>query len=745
MDNNDQNNQSINEIAELLKKLLAAEKNQTKQESSKLSKLLNSLDKTEDYKEKRDSLLDQRMSIAEKNKKDPKNKDDKKPDWFDKKSKDTDSTFTEKILSALAIGEGISVGFFTKIIKKIVFYATKGIGNLLKSSISGAIEVFSKTIGVPLKWLGDKFVKGLIKFITFIPDFLLKKISGGAVEGLFGKVLTKLVSYLGKFVTTGLEFLFKNSFKLIFGALDIVALPAMVWGFVRGWIWNWVKGNKLGEQIFGLVDGIFTPVNNFFDHLVSIVKDLFSGNSKKLWSDIGGAINDLWSFVKGLLRATFFSLKNVLGTIFSEPIKLLESWKPAEIVIGWIKKLFNAVISVFTGIWDGVKDVWNWLKPHLPKSIVKAVESTGAFISDTVSDVSGVVSSQINDITTIQKGPILNNDGTIPSVVANLNPANANDRQYGIQNLTPQQADNKDAAIAYLMKNGGFSRPQAEGIVANLIVESKLNPGAVGDNGQAYGIAQWHPDRQKIFGKVPGHEGQDIHGSSMTDQLDLLIYELGTSEMLANKAVRNTTTAGDAAAAFDQKYERESGTQNGGTGATQGKREALANSIDAGTDSKPSPSGTQTLTAASNSVIPTSTVSPHTATLHATDFSQNLELVSSSSSGYLKDPLSQVYPVGSQIRPAPSTTTPSGYLKDPQALADAQYAASLKASSISVKGNTVATPNLHTPTKQAEVDDSNKAIVAYLAGIHENTSGIDYNLDIEPHSYELILRNMGLK
>src|SRR5260363_90445 len=45
----------------------------------------------------------------------------------------------------------------------------------------------------------------------------------------------------------------------------------------------------------------------------------------------------------------------------------------------------------------------------------------------------------------------------------------------------------------------GWTHKQAAGIVANLKIESGLNPKAVGDGGKAYGIAQWHPPRQAEF------------------------------------------------------------------------------------------------------------------------------------------------------------------------------------------------------------------------------------------------------
>ena len=77
-------------------------------------------------------------------------------------------------------------------------------------------------------------------------------------------------------------------------------------------------------------------------------------------------------------------------------------------------------------------------------------------------------------------------------------------------------------AMTYFMSQG-WTRAQASGIVANIQQESGFNPNIPGDNGEAYGIGQWHADRQKAFAAFIGH---DIHGSSLADQLKFYNYEL---------------------------------------------------------------------------------------------------------------------------------------------------------------------------------------------------------------------------
>lgn len=131
----------------------------------------------------------------------------------------------------------------------------------------------------------------------------------------------------------------------------------------------------------------------------------------------------------------------------------------------------------------------------------------------------------------------------------------------------------------------GWADYQAAGIIGNLYGESGLNPAAVGDGGRAYGIAQWHPDRQQVFKNV---FGVPIQGSSLNQQLQFVQYELQHNESAAAKALRGTTNLADATSTFMRKYERPADGSsfgnrlahaaevlNKGTGLIKGVKSAL--------------------------------------------------------------------------------------------------------------------------------------------------------------------------
>ena len=116
---------------------------------------------------------------------------------------------------------------------------------------------------------------------------------------------------------------------------------------------------------------------------------------------------------------------------------------------------------------------------------------------------------------------------------------------------------NAQRAMAYFISQG-YTPAQAAGIVGNLQAESgaNLNTSAVGDSGKAVGIAQWHPDRQANFAKF---SGKAIGKSSLEEQLAFIAHELKTTEAGAGSRLKGASSAQDAAAVFDQFYERSSG------------------------------------------------------------------------------------------------------------------------------------------------------------------------------------------
>ena len=128
----------------------------------------------------------------------------------------------------------------------------------------------------------------------------------------------------------------------------------------------------------------------------------------------------------------------------------------------------------------------------------------------------------------------------------------------GARTATPSSRDTTERqaqAMAYFQTQG-WSKAQAAGIVANITAESGFNPGAVGDSGAAFGLGQWHADRQANFAKWAGFDIRDPR-ATLDKQMGFYNYELTQGgEQYAGSQLRGAMTARDAGAAVSMYDER---------------------------------------------------------------------------------------------------------------------------------------------------------------------------------------------
>ena len=114
--------------------------------------------------------------------------------------------------------------------------------------------------------------------------------------------------------------------------------------------------------------------------------------------------------------------------------------------------------------------------------------------------------------------------------------------------------DAQTGGVLARLQQMGWTQEQASGLAANFWKESLFNPAAVGDNGHAYGIGQWHEDRQAAFKKL---FGIDIRKSTLDQQLQFADYELRHgNEQKAGAALSRATTASEAGSVVSRLYER---------------------------------------------------------------------------------------------------------------------------------------------------------------------------------------------
>lgn len=128
--------------------------------------------------------------------------------------------------------------------------------------------------------------------------------------------------------------------------------------------------------------------------------------------------------------------------------------------------------------------------------------------------------------------------------------------------------------IAHRLKNElKLTDEQVAGIMGNLMVESStFDTKAVGDNGAAIGIAQWHAPRQAAAKKLLG---KDLKDANLEEQTTFLIHELNNDKVLGAESyngktygkkdqrfvdmLKEQTNAADSAIAVDLLFERSDG------------------------------------------------------------------------------------------------------------------------------------------------------------------------------------------
>lgn len=122
---------------------------------------------------------------------------------------------------------------------------------------------------------------------------------------------------------------------------------------------------------------------------------------------------------------------------------------------------------------------------------------------------------------------------------------------------TGSHQDRIDQAMTYF-EGKGWSHAQAAGIVANLDAESNMDA-AVHQHGggPGFGLGQWEGPRQAQFHQTMG---RDIEGSSFSQQLDFVQWELTHTESGAGRALHGATSASDAGSIVTRLYERPADT-----------------------------------------------------------------------------------------------------------------------------------------------------------------------------------------
>lgn len=121
----------------------------------------------------------------------------------------------------------------------------------------------------------------------------------------------------------------------------------------------------------------------------------------------------------------------------------------------------------------------------------------------------------------------------------------------------PEQMRRAVAMVRYLQSKYKVSLAFAAGMAANAMVESRLEPKTPGDNGQAYGLFQWHQDRQR---GIAQHFHKPVQDMNANEQTDAAMWELQVgADPQSRNLLRDVGQSNDVGQVVDQfvnKYER---------------------------------------------------------------------------------------------------------------------------------------------------------------------------------------------
>lgn len=291
----------------------------------------------------------------------------------------------------------------------------------------------------------------------------------------------------------------------------------------------------LAPTVKSLLDDLTVAWQDFYGVVSAAGKlfvNLFVGNSKD--------IKDSW-----------FDLTVQLGNAWDDAIsKIREAW---DAYVVWItgdggQAIYNGIIgpfkTAFDWIIDRAHDVWDAITGRTDSSGTGGYDRLMKGLDDAADATAQAINGALGSLDQGVQGMLRGAD------TAAANVSGAIDRQMNIgrgEAITPQQ-------VMETFMGLGWTREQAAGLAASVQQESSGVWNKPGDSGQAYGLMQWHPDRQANFKRWSGH---DIRTATPQEQLRFADYELRHgAEQDAGRRLAGAQSASEAGGIVSRYFER---------------------------------------------------------------------------------------------------------------------------------------------------------------------------------------------
>jgi len=297
--------------------------------------------------------------------------------------------------------------------------------------------------------------------------------------------------------------------------------------FMTSWRKLWSELELVGKQAAG---GLFEPMRESFDAVTQYldahggdISKAISAASKEIAKDVGSDLTTIKEFADGVSAAIEQKWGDVWSHIKAAFFEAFE-YKPEK----------NQILIALQDISDFLHEPWERAWAQARGVAERALSWVSSNVPGFLKELLGIKEAHAEEVPAYseqrKQGGASGGWGEVPG---DIGP----DAESGIKHFMDK----------------GWTREQAAGIVANLTAESQRNPHAVGDNGQAIGVAQWHPDRQANFARV---FGKSLSSASRREQYDFVDWELRNTESAAGDRLRAAKTARMAGEIVSSGYER---------------------------------------------------------------------------------------------------------------------------------------------------------------------------------------------
>jgi len=254
------------------------------------------------------------------------------------------------------------------------------------------------------------------------------------------------------------------------------------------------------------------------------------------WTFMMKAWNDINAIVEPILKS--------LGTVFGD-------------VVTTLKDYLTFLKALFFGTGDEIRAAWGKVWEDIKKEffdLIDLIKTAGPIVAEAFKSAFSAAFNWVEDRAYAIWNAITHRHDTPPNRAGSSAAPDAGGAPGGGGGANlPGASGNAQDDIDKLMKMG-WTRQQAAGIAASIQRESSGNPNAIGDNGNAYGLFQWHKDRQAAFAAWAGH---DIRQSTRDEQLAFINYELiqGNERAAGSKlrAVNDARAAGEIVSSEDER------------------------------------------------------------------------------------------------------------------------------------------------------------------------------------------------